>query len=211
MSRGDTSTTFAFSVELVSDAFRHRSYAGREANYPYPLTHAVLTPALLLDLYRLRQRLRGKEPAQSIEIEERALSLLERIAAEGCDTRDMIGHGSGQSGRVRRRDIAEAVKEALAKNPFVATSLGDLATYLDISPFHLARTFSAEVGVPIHQYLLRLRLAAALERVYDPSANLAAIALDVGFCSPSHFSTAFRKAFGTAPTSLRGEDSSTPM
>ncbi len=171
----------------------------------------MLTPALLLDLYRLRQRLRGKEPAQSIEIEERALSLLERIAAEGCDTRDMIGHGSGQSGRVRRRDIAEAVKEALAKNPFVATSLGDLATYLDISPFHLARTFSAEVGVPIHQYLLRLRLAAALERVYDPSANLAAIALDVGFCSPSHFSTAFRKAFGTAPTSLRGEDSSTPM
>jgi AraC family transcriptional regulator len=209
-SRGDTSTTIAFATDIVSHAFRHKAGAGQEAQYPYPLTHVVLAPALLLDLYRLRRRLRAKVPAQSIEIEERALALLERIVADSFSIRDTLRKRDYESGSVRRRDIAEAVKEALAKNPFVATSLGDLATYLDISPFHLARTFSAEVGVPIHQYLLRLRLAAALERVSDPSANLAAIALDVGFCSPSHFSTAFRKAFGTAPTSLRVEDCSSP-
>ena len=205
-SRGDISTTIAFDAEIVRDVVRHSASPARGSHHPYPLTHVVLAPALLLDLYRLRRRLRSHSPAQSLDIEERALALLERVIASSYSSRTTISKGDCESCRVRRRDIAEAVKEALAKNPFVATLLGDLATYLGISPFHLARTFSAEVGVSIHQYLLRLRLTAALERVSDPSANLAAIALDVGFCSPSHFSTAFRKAFGTAPTSLRTED-----
>jgi AraC family transcriptional regulator len=205
-SRGDASTTMAFASEIVCEVVRHNASAARGAHHPYPLTHVVLAPALLLDLYRLRRRLRAHVLAHSIEIEEQALALLERIVATSFCIQNTTRKADCESCRVRRRDIAEAVKEALAKNPFVATSLGDLATYLGISPFHLSRTFSAEVGVPIHQYLLRLRLAAALERVSDPSANLAAIALDVGFCSPSHFSTAFRKAFGTAPTALRIED-----
>lgn len=206
-SRGDASTSMAFAPEIVCDVVRQYDRGEHGNQHPYPLTHGVLAPALLLDLYRLRRKLRTQVPAtRSIEIEEQALALLERVVASSYSMEKVPRKGDCASCKVRRRDIAEAVKQALAKNPFVATSLGDLATYLGVSPFHLARTFSAEVGVPIHQYLLRLRLAAALERVSDPSANLAAIALDVGFCSPSHFSTAFRKAFGTAPTSLRIED-----
>ncbi len=207
-SRGDASTNMTFAPEIVCEVVSQYDPATPGSHrHPYPLTHAVLAPALLLDLYRLRRKLRAQVLAtRSIEIEEKALALLERVVASSCRMQKAHGKDGCPSCKARRRDIAEAVKEALAKNPFVATSLGDLAIYLGVSPFHLAHTFSAEVGIPIHQYLLRLRLAAALERVSDPSANLAAIALDVGFCSPSHFSTAFRKAFGTAPASLRVED-----
>ncbi len=99
--------------------------------------------------------------------------------------------------------MVETVKEALARHPSAATSLNDLATYTGVSPFYLARTFRREAGLPIHQYLLRLRLGTALERMSDPSIRLSAIALDAGFSSPSHFTSAFRKTFGMAPTEWR--------
>ena len=41
-----------------------------------------------------------------------------------------------------RPDIVETVKQALARYPAAATSLDDLATYIGMSPSHLARVFS---------------------------------------------------------------------
>jgi AraC-like DNA-binding protein len=58
-------------------------------------------------------------------------------------------------------------------------------------------------GVHMHQYLNRLRLRAALEQVAEPRLALAAIALDHGFSSQSHFSAAFRKEFRITPSEAR--------
>jgi AraC-like DNA-binding protein len=71
------------------------------------------------------------------------------------------------------------------------------------SPYHLARLFRREVGVPIHQYVNRLRLAAALERLADGVADPTELALDLGYSSHSHFSDYFRRAFGTSPSAFR--------
>lgn len=56
--------------------------------------------------------------------------------------------------------------------------------------------------MPIHRYLLSLRLALALDRLLDRSVGLSAIAYSLGFSSHSHFTTLFRRAFGLSPSEL---------
>ena len=82
-------------------------------------------------------------------------------------------------------------------------SLSELARAVDCSPFHLSRIFRQRVGLPVYQYLLRLRLAVALDRIVEDGANLSALAFDLGFSSHSHLTTLFRRAFGVPPSMLK--------
>jgi AraC family transcriptional regulator len=57
-------------------------------------------------------------------------------------------------------------------------------------------------GLSLYRYQLRLRLARALDLLgqYD---DLTALSLDLGFSSHSHFSAAFREAYGRSPSQFR--------
>jgi AraC-like DNA-binding protein len=59
------------------------------------------------------------------------------------------------------------------------------------------------VGTSIYDYVLRERLAYALEAVLDSGDDLTTIALDAGFASHSHFTARFRSFFGCTPAALR--------
>lgn len=78
-----------------------------------------------------------------------------------------------------------------------------IARAVGYAPFHLARLFRRETGVPIHRYLVRLRLRLALERLAEDGRGLTSLALDLGFADHNHFTNAFRREFGTAPARLR--------
>jgi AraC-like DNA-binding protein len=56
--------------------------------------------------------------------------------------------------------------------------------------------------MPLYRYHLRLRLARALDLIADRE-DFAALALDLGFSSHSHFSAAFRQAYGCTPSEFR--------
>jgi AraC-like DNA-binding protein len=81
--------------------------------------------------------------------------------------------------------------------------LEELARVVHCSPFHLARQFRAVTGTSIASYLLRLRLAIALQRLAEGQADLAGLAADLGFASHSHFGARFRAVFGASPGSVR--------
>ena len=83
-------------------------------------------------------------------------------------------------------------------------SLDDVSRAVHASPFHFARIFQERTGVPVHRYLTRLRLRAALERVAAGESDLTRLALELGFSSHSHFTDAFRREFGRAPSTVRG-------
>jgi AraC-like DNA-binding protein len=63
--------------------------------------------------------------------------------------------------------------------------------------------FHALVGTSIYDYVVRERLAQALNAVLDSGDDLTTIALDAGFASHSHFTARFRRFFGCTPTALR--------
>jgi AraC-like DNA-binding protein len=115
-----------------------------------------------------------------------------------------------ERGPTRRRSIAlpherlaRAVQITLASSPGEAHSLAALATRIGASPFHLSHVFRSAMGVSVHRYLVRLRLAAALERLARGDSSISALALDLGFSTHSHFTAAFRRAFGATPREVR--------
>lgn len=100
-------------------------------------------------------------------------------------------------------DRAEAAKTLLASSLSRRVTLEDVAKAVHTSPFHFTRIFQQRIGVPVHRYLTRLRLRAALERLAEGEDDLTTLALDLGFSSHSHFADAFRKEFGTTPSEVR--------
>lgn len=77
-------------------------------------------------------------------------------------------------------------------------ALTELATLAGLSPYHLARVFRAQVGLPPHAYLesVRIRAAQGLIRAGYP---LAVIAQRVGYTDQSHFTHRFRRLVGVTP------------
>ena len=84
-------------------------------------------------------------------------------------------------------------------------SLDRIAATLHVSPYHLARLFREQTGYTVHGFRNQVRLRSALDRVRDPGTDLSSLAADLGFSSHSHFTKAFRAAFGVTPSALRGE------
>ena len=63
--------------------------------------------------------------------------------------------------------------------------------------------FRGLVGTSLYDYVLRERLAQALNAVVDGDEDITGIALNAGFASHSHFTARFRRFFGCPPVALR--------
>lgn len=139
-----------------------------------------------------------------LALEEVIIGLLARllVRTERSEVRRPAMRRPGTS-RDRRRAV-ETVLQLLSARFDQRLTLDDLAAETYYSKYHLARLFRDEVGLPIHRYLTRLRLRAALDRVIDPATDLSRLALRLGFSSHSHLTSAFRAEFGRTPSELRG-------
>jgi AraC-like DNA-binding protein len=162
-------------------------------------THSALPAAAMLERSWLWRGLRAG--ADTLEIEERALQVF-GAALAGMPVRQPV-EDRRPLARRRRQEQVRAAALALAAQPEESWSLQALAQRVHASPFHLARSFKREQGETIHQYLLRARLARGLELALETDGPLTAIALRLGFATPSHFTAAFRRLYGSTPTGLR--------
>jgi AraC-like DNA-binding protein len=78
--------------------------------------------------------------------------------------------------------------------------IADLAAVVGMSPRHFSKLFHQAFGVSPHRYLLNQRLHEGARRLTsDARPDVTRIALELGFCSQSHFSSTFRREFGTTP------------
>jgi LacI family transcriptional regulator len=67
----------------------------------------------------------------------------------------------------------------------------------------LGKRFQRELGMTLHEYLLRRRLAYAVERLREGDASVERVASECGFSSASYFSRVFTEATGLRPGSVR--------
>ena len=79
------------------------------------------------------------------------------------------------------------------------TSLEEIGRKVGCSPFYLSRTFSAEMGTTIPQYLRKLRMERAAELLRSGKCNVTEAAFEVGYSSLSHLSQAFCQTMGCCP------------
>jgi AraC-like DNA-binding protein len=107
--------------------------------------------------------------------------------------------------RIRKRDAKELirrVKEYLAQGSPARAGLKEIARAVDVSPSYLAQAFRAIEQMPVYRYALHLRLQRAASLLPDHD-NLVRLALELGFASHSHFSTAFLRWAGCTPSVYR--------
>jgi AraC family transcriptional regulator len=151
-------------------------------------THIQVLAALV------RHRL-SRGVIETLEAESLALELLRR-ALSGCSSR-------AAAGSIGRRKLVDRAKLVLASDLGRRWTLAAIAADVGVSPVYLTQVFQQVEGLPLYRYQLQLRLARALDLLGD-SAGLTGLALDLGFSSHSHFSAAFKRAYGQTPSAFRG-------
>lgn len=82
-------------------------------------------------------------------------------------------------------------------------SLPQLARTTGMSPRQLSRLFRRHLGVSPMAFCRKTRLDTARQLIDTTAMALTDIALATGFADSAHFSSAFRKAHGIAPSHLR--------
>jgi AraC-like DNA-binding protein len=162
-----------------------------------PPSHGLLDPQAMVLRNLLWRRLQD-DAAEALEIENLALELLAMSLGAIRLDREQPQRTSAQ-----RLRALERVKEAVALAPADKWDVAKLANIASLSPFHLCRVFRQMTGTSVYDYVLRERLAQALDAIAEAGDDLTAVALDAGFASHSHFSARFRAFFGCTPAAFR--------
>jgi len=139
--------------------------------------------------YSLRESI-----AEPLEAESLALTLAQRSLGPRTT------HAASASASMQK--LVDRVKLVLTADLARRWTLAEIAAEAGGSPVYLTQAFRQVEGVPLYRYQLRLRLAKALD-LMGAYEDLSALSYELGFSSHSHFSAAFKQAYGRSPTEFR--------
>lgn len=106
--------------------------------------------------------------------------------------------------RERKRPLwLEKVLEILHSNFQEPNCLNDLADFVGVHPTHLARVFRQIEHCTIGDYIRKVRIENARQRIIRSKETLVEIALNTGFSDQTHFTRSFRNVTGMTPTEFR--------
>ncbi|MBA3578372.1 MAG: helix-turn-helix domain-containing protein [Gemmatimonadaceae bacterium] len=161
----------------------------------FPATTARVSAETSM-LHNVLLRSGAQEGAPAPQAEETALAFVRSLL------RDAFGRAVETSGNgiPGHQELTERVQHLLVREYRTRLTLSRIARTVGASPFHLTRVFGAQAGMPIHRYLVRVRLRVALELMQQRPRDLSWVALEAGFASHSHFTAAFRAEYGMAPS-----------
>jgi AraC family transcriptional regulator len=202
--RGDCGTVLVPSPRLLAELLAHTG-SGEDPANPFPFSSGPCPSGVFWRHHILVRRL-AAGAADSLEMEVTAAELAASALGAAAAAR-----GGPLPRRSRTRadhaERAEGIRAYLAEHAAEQVTLDQVARAVYASPFHCARLFREQSGVPIHRYLMRLRLRSSLESLREGGEDLSTLALRLGFSSHGHFTDAFRREFGCPPSALRGRSS----
>lgn len=201
--RGDDTLWLSPDPGIIAGALsRFDPAAAEREERPFSFPYGPCEPRTFLLHQALRLHCQGPAP-DPLLISEQVCALVDQAVTSACGLRGVRPAPARARNGAAHRDIAEGVKRVLALRYAERITIGEIAGAVGSSPFHVCRVFRCHAGLPIHRYLNRLRLRAAIEGILDRGSSLADLAVAVGFASHSHFSDAFRREFGTPPSAVR--------
>lgn len=142
---------------------------------------------------RMQHELRARDPFAPLAIEGLALELLVRLSRDRLPATPPIP------------TWLENARALLREQRTELSSLKELAKRCGVHPVFLARTFRRHHGCTVGEYVRRLRVERAMERLARSDDSLAVIALEVGFADFSHFARVFKRHTGSTPGRFRRE------
>ncbi len=173
-----------------------RDMTGRAEALPFFSLPVLLDTRIVTLFLSAHQAL--TEPAIShLEQDSRLLSLLARLirhyAHKPIPCRSLV---------TARPEVRQA-REYLHAHAAQAISLQELAQVAGLSPFHFARAFRQEVGLPPHRYQMQVRIDHA-RRLLAQGVPITQVATDTGFYDQSHFGWHFKRLVGVTPARYVG-------
>ena len=155
------------------------------------------------DFYHVARRLLGEQQTSGLGgrlytdalITELVIHLLRKYSSGGIredKTRDGFA-------RAQLAPALEMIHDDLRTN----FSLKELARAVNLSPYHFSRAFKRVIGLPPHQYVLKLRVQLAKQLLTDTALSISEVAYQLGFYDQSHFTYHFKRLVGITPSALR--------
>lgn len=96
------------------------------------------------------------------------------------------------------RTRVNRVRDYLWAHYMEKVTLRQLAAVADLSPYHLLRSFRAQVGITPHTYLVQARIEWS-RKFLRAGNSIVETALKAGFTDQSHFTRQFKKFTGVTP------------
>jgi AraC-like DNA-binding protein len=197
--RGDLCDYFAVDSSITEEL---SSVVGADVTQRFREGHRRAESTVYLSQRRLFDLAVG-EDADPVAIEEGVLGMALAVLSAGGEAEAPAPHRAAT--RARHRDLALDTAEFLGSSFTQPLRLSEIALQVGSAPHHLTRIFKRYTGMSIHERITELRLKRALEILGDGDSDLARLAIDLGFSSHSHFSRAFKTAFGLSPSRYRTE------
>ncbi|MBP3359405.1 MAG: helix-turn-helix transcriptional regulator [Clostridia bacterium] len=96
--------------------------------------------------------------------------------------------------------VAQNLIDFISENYMENLTNSYIADNMHYSAGYLNRLILAHTGMSMHQYIINLRIDAAIKMLAMGNMTIAEIASKTGFYSTSHFSNAFKSATGIRPS-----------
>ncbi len=175
--------------DLLRDAASE--VAGRATGEPFFPSPIILDGDLGRRFLRLHASL--GEPASKLERGSRLMSVLTQLVRRHADTRPSSRPPARAPGAVDL--VREYLHDKYAEN----VSLEELARRANLSPYHLNRIFSREVGLPPHRYQIAVRVGRARE-LLARGTPITRVATETGFADHSHLTRTFKRLVQVPPS-----------
>lgn len=159
-----------------------------------PIVRLGRAPALEALFVEIREALEDDFSEQQLLYAAQALTHLFGVMIR------LSARGQGEPKATQRvlATIAQMKKELGASR-----SVADLAALADLSPSRYSELFRRCTGRSPKEYLMRLRIHRAAQLLDTTDLSVQAVALEVGFSDPLHFSRAFRRVHELSPRKYR--------
>lgn len=166
------------------------SISGRAHGLPF-FPDPMIFDEEVINLY-LSLHVSPENSGTALERDLVILELLNRLVTRYAQKRPELRPPGKEHGAVRK------AREYIAANHDRNISLEDLARLVNLSPFHLNRVFTREIGMPPHAFQTQVRVAAA-KKLIQSGLPFASVAATTGFADQSHFIRHFKRLMKITP------------
>lgn len=152
----------------------------------------VRDPSLSLDARRVLHEMDQPDSLAQLGIDALMVGMLLRIS-----------RAHRKLGGRRAPAWLPLVREMLHDEFRSPPSLTMLASVAGVTPTHVCHAFKSHIGIPIGEYVRRVRATWAAEQLRTTNQRLSAIALAAGYADQSHFTREIRRLLGARPSEYR--------
>ena len=168
---------------------------GKTADIPF-FRPGVIQDVELAELIRHLHLTLEQPNISKLEQESRILQMLVQLILRHADHHPALRSFGADHQAVKR------AQEYLEAHYTQNISLEQLAQIAYLSPFHLARMFHENLGLPPHAYLTQVRVRRAKE-LLARGCPITEVAFETGFVDQSHLTKRFKRIVGITPDQYR--------